>query len=172
MFGAGFFLVLGFPLGVGHAVHRFAGVIQADIDLALVGSGLERGDEAVRQSRQLGLVDAFGSVDDAVAWAAKKAGAKAWHAAYIESDTNPFAQFLQQMETGEARQSSAQDLAGVMAARQQAVLARIEADVSRLIGGGGMRAYCLECAGEDRAVAPSGAVEKLWMMQMLARLLG
>jgi protease IV len=150
-----------------HYVAQSRGKSDAEIDRIGQGRIWDGGT-----ARQLGLVDAFGGVDDAVAWAAKKAGAKTWHAAYVKSDTNPFAQFLQQMETGEARQSSAQDLAGVMAARQQAVLARIEADVSRLIGGGGMRAYCLECAGEDRAVAPSGAVEQLWMMQMLARLLG
>jgi hypothetical protein len=40
LFGAGFFLVLGFPLGVRHAVNHFAGVIEAELDLALVGCGL------------------------------------------------------------------------------------------------------------------------------------
>nr|BFE94280.1 hypothetical protein GCM10020185_48160 [Pseudomonas brassicacearum subsp. brassicacearum] len=40
MFGAGFFLVLGFPLGVRHSVDHFAGVVEADLDLAFIGGGL------------------------------------------------------------------------------------------------------------------------------------
>ena len=123
-------------------------------------------------ARQLGLIDEFGGVDDAVAWAAKKAGAKEWHADYIQSDSSPFAQFLQQMESGKARANGAQDLAGFFAARQHSLIARIETDVSRLVSGGGMRAYCLECVSEDRPVAPKTAHETFGMMQFLARLLG
>src|SRR3546814_10369353 len=40
LFGAGFLLVLGFPLGVRHAVNHFAGIIEADLDLAFIGSCL------------------------------------------------------------------------------------------------------------------------------------
>lgn len=147
-------------------VAKSRGKTSADIDKIGQGRIWDGGT-----ARQLGLVDEFGGVDDAVAWAAKKAGATEWHAAYITSDASPFAQFLQQMETGEARAAGAQDLAGVLAARQQGLLARIEADVSRLVGGGGMRAYCLECVGDDRA-APRMAGERLGVMQMLARFLG
>ncbi len=148
-------------------VAKSRGKTTADIDKIGQGRIWDGGT-----ARQLGLVDEFGGVHDAVAWAAKKAGAKEWHAAYIESEGSPFAQFLQQMESGKARQSGAQDLAGVLAARQQGLLMRIESDVSRLISGGGMRAYCLECMGDDRAVAPRGAGEKLGVMQMLGRLFG
>lgn len=147
-------------------VAKSRGKTSADIDRIGQGRIWDGGT-----ARQLGLVDEFGGVDDAVAWAAKKAGAKEWHAAYIQSDASPFVQFLQQMETGEARVSGAQDLAGVMAARQQGLLTRIEADVSRLVGGGGMRAYCLECVGDDRA-APRGAGEQMGLIHTLARLLG
>ena len=145
-------------------VAKSRGKTTADIDKVGQGRIWDGGT-----ARQLGLVDEFGGVDDAVVWAAKKAGAKEWHAAYIQSDASPFAQFLQQMETGEARHTGAQDLAGVLAARQHGLIARIEADVTRLISGGGMRAYCLECMSDDRTAAPSGAREKLGLMQMLAR---
>lgn len=148
-------------------VAKSRGKTSADIDKIGQGRIWDGGT-----ARQLGLVDEFGGVDDAVAWAAKKAGAKEWHAAYIQSDASPLVQFLQQMETGEAPQGRAQDLAGALAARQHGLLARIETDVSLLIGGGGMRAYCLECAGDDRTAAPRRAGEKLGVIQLLARLMG
>lgn len=148
-------------------VAKSRGKTTADIDKIGQGRIWDGGT-----ARQLGLVDEFGGVDEAVAWAAKKAGAKEWHAAYIQSDSSPFVQFLQQMETGKASGKGAQDLAGVLAARQLNLLARIEADVNRLISGGGMRAYCLECVSDDRVVAPHETGKKLGLIQMLARLLG
>ncbi len=123
-------------------------------------------------ARQLGLVDEFGGLDEAVAWAAKKAGAKEWHAEYVETEASPFVQFLQQMETGEAPQGRASDLVGALGMQQQGLLARIEADVTRLIGGGGMRAYCLECAGSNAAAVQSASDERLGVMRLLARMLG
>ncbi|AXU18149.1 signal peptide peptidase SppA [Novosphingobium sp. THN1] len=100
-------------------------------------------------ARQLGLVDQFGGLDDAVAWVAKQAKAETFHAEYIADEPSPFAQLLRQMETGEAPEARAHDLAGALAAQQQGLLARMQADVMRLMEGGGIRAYCLECAGRE-----------------------
>ncbi len=148
-------------------VAKARGKSTADIDKIAQGRIWDGGT-----ARQLGLVDEFGGVDDAVEWAAKKAGATEWHAQYVETEASPFVAFLQEMESGEAPQGRASDLVGALAAQQQGLLARIEADVTRLIGGGGMRAYCLECVGDDRAVAPSKAGDKLGLLKVLGRLFG
>ncbi|MFM6829789.1 MAG: signal peptide peptidase SppA [Novosphingobium sp.] len=122
-------------------------------------------------ARQLGLVDEFGNLDAAVAWTAKKAGATEWHAEFVQTQPSPFVALLKQMESEKDTEARAQDLAGALSARQQGLFMRVQSDVTRLIEGGGMRAYCLECASDDRAVPSRGASEKLGMLQVLAKLL-
>lgn len=123
-------------------------------------------------ARQLGLVDQFGGLDDAVAWVAKQAKAETFHAEYVADEPSPFAQLLRQMETGEAPEARAHDLAGALAAQQQGLLARMQADVMRLMEGGGIRAYCLECGGEEQSGAKVQAKQTdIGLMALLARLL-
>lgn len=124
-------------------VAKARGKSSADIDRIAQGRIWDGGT-----ARQLGLVDQFGGLDDAVAWVAKQAKAETFHAAYIEDEPSTFAQLLRQMETGEAPEARAHDLAGALAAQQQGLLARMQADVMRLMEGGGIRAYCLECGGD------------------------
>lgn len=124
-------------------VAKARGKSPADIDKIAQGRIWDGGT-----ARQLGLVDQFGGLDDAVAWVAKQAKAETFHAEYIADEPSPFAQLLRQMETGEAPEARAHDLAGALAAQQQGLVARMQADVLRLMDGGGIRAYCLECAGE------------------------
>ncbi|MES2301162.1 MAG: signal peptide peptidase SppA [Pseudomonadota bacterium] len=122
-------------------------------------------------ARQLGLVDEFGNLDAAVAWTAKKAGATEWHAEFVQTQPSPFVALLKQMESEKDTEARAQDLAGALSARQQGLFMRVQSDVTRLIEGGGMRAYCLECASDDRAAPSRGASEKLGILQLLAKLL-
>ncbi|MBA4087099.1 MAG: signal peptide peptidase SppA [Novosphingobium sp.] len=129
-------------------VAKARGKSSADIDRIAQGRIWDGGT-----ARQLGLVDQFGGLEDAVAWVAKQAKAETFHAEYIADEPSPFAQLLRQMETGEAPEARAHDLAGAFAAQQQGLLARMQADVMRLMEGGGIRAYCLECAGEGKANA-------------------
>jgi protease-4 len=122
-------------------------------------------------ARQLGLVDQFGGLDDAVAWVAKQAKADSFHAEYVEDEPSPFAQLLRQMETGKAPEARAHDLAGALAAQQQGLMARMQADVLRLMEGGGIRAYCLECAGDDQAGGKSQTRQAdFGLVTLLARL--
>ncbi|NLR37959.1 signal peptide peptidase SppA [Novosphingobium sp. ERW19] len=124
-------------------------------------------------ARQLGLVDQFGGLDDALAWVAKQAKAETFHAEYVADEPSPFAQLLRQMETGEAPEARAHDLAGALAAQQQGLLARMQADVMRLMEGGGIRAYCLECAGEGRISAQTQTRDaNLHLIEILGRLFG
>ncbi len=148
-------------------VAKARGKSPADIDKIAQGRIWDGGT-----ARQLGLVDEFGGLDEAVAWAAKKAGAKEWHAEYVETEASPFVAFLQQMETSEAPQGRASDLVGALAMQQQTLLARIEADVTRLIGGGGMRAYCLECVSDIGSGARGAARGQSGTFRLLTRLFG
>lgn len=149
-------------------VAKARGKSSADIDRIAQGRIWDGGT-----ARQLGLVDQFGGLDDAVAWVAKQAKAETFHAAYIEDEPSPFAQLLRQMETGEAPEARAHDLAGALAAQQQGLLARMQADVMRLMEGGGIRAYCLECAGEGRISAQTQTRDaNLHLIEILGRLFG
>ena len=149
-------------------VAKARGKSTADIDKIAQGRIWDGGT-----ARQLGLVDQFGGVEDAVAWVAKQAKADTFHAEYVEDEPSPFAQFLRQMESGEAPEARAHDLAGALAAQQQGLLARMQADVLRLMEGGGIKAYCLECAGDDRpaSVARPTSAQSGWLLA-LARLVG
>lgn len=127
-------------------------------------------------ARQLGLVDQFGGLEDALEWAAGKAGLKAgeWHASYLGSESGEYDSLLRQLVGNQAKSSSAAyqraDLFG-MAARQQAMLAgQLNADLARLLGGGGVQAYCLECPERSgvppRAQAP-GEGRGHWLAVLL-----
>ncbi|MFY7838043.1 MAG: signal peptide peptidase SppA, partial [Novosphingobium sp.] len=149
---------------------RFVGLVAksrsksaADIDKIAQGRVWDGGT-----ARQLGLVDEFGGLDEAVAWVAKQAKAKEWHAAYIEGQLSPIAQFLRQMETGEAPAARSHDLAGALAAQHKGLLARLEADLLRLTTDGGIKAYCLECAGEHRGVVPVREAQSGGLLRLLA----
>jgi protease-4 len=127
-------------------------------------------------ARQLGLVDQFGGLDDALEWAAGKAGLKAgeWHASYLGSEGGEYDSLLRQLVGNQAKASPAAyqraDLFG-MAARQQAMLAgQLNADLARLMGGGGVQAYCLECP-ERSALAPRAQTPGEGRGQWLAVLL-
>lgn len=127
-------------------------------------------------ARQIGLVDQFGGLDDAVAWVAAQAKTKQWHAAFIADQPDTFSTLLREAMSGEQARgrAGAQDLAGALAREQLGLAARLEADLSRLIGGTGIQAYCLECEG-GRSTVPQGAAsarESVGWMAILSRLLG
>jgi protease-4 len=107
-------------------------------------------------ARQLGLVDQFGTLDDALSWTAQQAklGKGEWHAAYLGENQNPYGSLLEKL-TGGDDDSSAPTEADVfahLAARRQAALGEALASASRLIGTRGAQAYCLGCP--QAAVAP------------------
>lgn len=95
-------------------------------------------------ARQLGLVDRFGGLDDALAAAAGAAKLDSWHPRFYGTRANPFASVLERLGAGD-NEESARDLAGLAAARQQAQLARLGRDLARLGQVKGAQAYCLDC---------------------------
>jgi len=140
-------------------------MIQATIEnnyaqfLGLVGKSRGKTPEQVEKfaegrpwdggtARQLGLIDEFGGLDDALEYAAKAAGLKqgGWHAEYMGVEDEGFAGLLRRLRGSEdASRSAARDIAGIAAARQSAFAARALAQVERLVTPQGIQAYCLEC---------------------------
>ncbi len=106
-------------------------------------------------ARQLGLVDRFGGIDDAIAEAARRAKldpAKV-HAQYLDREPSWTAQLLQAWSTGgedeqggEQAGAAARDPISRIGAERRAVFAQAIADARRLASAPSMQARCLECA--------------------------
>jgi protease IV len=105
-------------------------------------------------ARQLGLVDRFGTVGDAIAEAARRAKldpAKV-HAVYLEKKpgwTTELARALNE----DTDSDTGGDVVARMAAGQRALFARALGDARALVRGGSVQARCLECGGFGAAAA-------------------
>lgn len=126
-------------------------------------------------ARQIGLVDRFGNLDDAIAFAAQKAGIKAggYHAEYLEKQPTSFEKIAQQI----ARKNDDDDDATApgdafsrMAAERRATFARALGDVRRIGTGAAIQARCLECEGLGGDQPEPGDVSLMTLL--LARLTG
>ncbi len=123
-------------------------------------------------ARQLGLVDQFGGLEEALAWAAGAAKLDSWHARYYGKDANPYASLLERLGGGDEEDQApavGRDLFGLVAQRQQDQLARALGDLGWLTAARGAQAYCLDCP-----VAPGSAATRsapTWLAS-LATVLG
>jgi protease-4 len=102
-------------------------------------------------AHQLGLVDRFGGLQDAIDEAAKRAGLKPGdvHAEYLEKKPGAFAMMIAQILSSgrDDDDASAGDAFTRMAADRRAVFARALGDVKRIGTGAAIQARCLECDG-------------------------
>jgi protease-4 len=100
-------------------------------------------------ARQKGLVDAFGGLPDALAWAAAKAGAKDgdWHPVYLGERDENYDSLIRQLVTNRssARTAHNGDLFAMTTHHTEALGARIVRDSERLLSTRGVQAFCLEC---------------------------
>jgi len=146
---------------------RFVGIV-ADNRKLPVARVRELGEGRVWSggaARQLGLVDAFGGLDDAVAAAAKlaKLDPDAVHTRYYEPQPDPFAEMIAALRSGEEDDSSARGMIAIMTQRRQAMLANAFADIDRLAtSGGAVQAECLECRPAIALTAPARSSPGLW----------
>jgi protease IV len=127
-------------------------------------------------ARQIGLVDRYGNMDDALAEAAKlaKLGKDDWHAEYIEPEPDFLAQFFAGSEVQDANASAPIDLFARAAMGQQLMLQRVQADLQMLSGVRGAQVRCLECgvvAGAPVIRSETGAMQDGWFMRAAAMLL-
>lgn len=109
-------------------------------------------------ARQLGLVDAFGDMDEAVAEAARLAGIDPADAkpVWIEKKPDFFEELLLEMASGDTGDSP--DAFGRLAREQRRLMLRAAADVEVLLSSGSVQARCLDCPVSETASArrPSG----------------
>lgn len=122
-------------------------------------------------ARQIGLVDRYGGLDEALAEAAKRAGLKAddWHPLYIEPQSSFAGALLGGLMPKRASVAAPMDIFAHAAWHQQLFVARIAADLDMLTSVKGVQARCLECGDFESAVtAPK--VDSGWL-SALARLL-
>jgi protease-4 len=124
-------------------------------------------------ARQKGLVDQFGGLDDALAYAAQAAKLEEgdWHPRYLGEDVDPLQQMLEQFGLGdEEAQPAAQDFAALTARRQQQQLGIALQRLQSLFKGQGVQAYCMDCPVLPGAAAQAGGAGG-WQV-LLARLIG
>ncbi len=111
-------------------------------------------------ARQIGLVDEFGGLTEALGWAAAKAGVKdgEWHAVFLgESDGN-YDSLIRRMVTGGSQAHAAAgggDIFALLGRRSEHLGARISADAQRLLGARGAQALCTDCPITGTPVAPA-----------------
>lgn len=173
----------GQPDVVGGLTPEASAVVQAEIEqiygrfLGLVAQSRKKTPQqidAIAQgrvwdggtARQIGLVDQFGGIDDALAWTAGQAklGKGEWHAVWLGGQSDPLQRLLQGMadrdDDGPAR---AHDAVSAAASATLAWQARLGADLDRLLSGRGAQAYCLECAGIEGGLPVARGDAKGWL---------
>lgn len=99
-------------------------------------------------ARQIGLIDRFGGIDEAVAEAARRAKLDPAnvHALYLEKDGGWRAKLAEALSNDtDAEEVASVDLVSRLAADRRAVFAQAIADAKRLAGGTAMQARCLPC---------------------------
>jgi protease-4 len=105
-------------------------------------------------ARQLGLVDRFGSLNDAIAEAARLAKLDPEDAEAVYIDREPdFLDSLVNSFAAEEEEQAAVDVFSRIAGRPDAVLLRALHDARQMIAGASLQARCLECPPTSLAVA-------------------
>lgn len=153
---------------------RFTGLVARSrrLSVARVGEIAEGRVWAGGTARQLGLVDQFGGLEDAVAAAARLAelDPDAVHVHVFEDAEPPFAALLRSMESDQPQRERVGPvgLFGQTAWLQRARLSQVLGDVRMLLGGGGVQALCLEC-GDWRPPVTVSADDARWLERLLLR---
>lgn len=118
-------------------------------------------------ARQNGLVDQYGGLDEALAYAAEQAGLEEgdWHAQFLGESSASTDSLLRSLlfEDTQARHAGG-DIFGMVARAEQAAQTQMLADLDRLLSVRGMQAYCLECPaqpGSARVSDRTGVLAKI-----------
>jgi len=100
-------------------------------------------------ARQLGLVDQFGGLDAALAYAAERAGLEEgeWHAEYLGAEEDRYAPLIRRIMRDTDGEATGGDMFALFARRESDLTARVVADLKGLLEVRGAQARCLECPG-------------------------
>lgn len=125
-------------------------------------------------ARQAGLVDRFGGLDDAVAFAAKQAGLKSgeWHVQYLEPEPDAVTALIQSIVAPAPEEAAPAGLAEIAVAQRDALLVAMAKDLqATLLGGPSLQARCIACPSPLRATAPADVRNAGWLaaFEALAR---
>nr|WP_280638939.1 signal peptide peptidase SppA [Sphingomicrobium aestuariivivum] len=116
-------------------------------------------------ARQLGLVDRYGGMEEAVALAAERAGIEGEPTLhYIQRDLG-FAGKFAELLGGEAQEEAPADAFARIAGRPDALLARALDTADQLIAGPSLQARCLECAPVTPATSKADGRARLRWLQ-------
>ena len=159
--------------GIEHIYGRFTGLVAQARHMSP-----QRVDEIAQghvwaggTARQLGLVDRFGTLDEAIAFAAKKANLSGSDARprWIEQQPNSFKALLRDLtQRRDSNTDTAIDPWTRIAHRPQALLAHALADAQALAFGPAIQVRCLECG----AVEPASPRAQATLAALVARRLG
>ncbi len=115
-------------------------------------------------ARQIGLVDRFGTLKDAIDEAAKRAKldpAKV-HAEYLEKEPGFLAKIAESLSSDDADDdATGGDAFARIAANRRQMLARALGDMKRLASAGSVQVRCLECGGIGPAAGDVGDAKLL-----------
>ena len=142
---------------VEHSYDLFLGLVSdsRNISTARLRSDIAAGRTwAGGPARQVGLIDRFGNMDEALAYAAQKAGLSAgeWHAEYIEDEPDAFTAFFEAMAAPEESTDDG-DMVSVLMARRDMAAGRSLADITALLDRPRMQARCFACPSMPTAQA-------------------
>ncbi len=120
-------------------------------------------------ARQLGLVDQFGGIEEALSWVAKEAGIEGddWSSRYLGAQVANYDSIIRQLATSAvapAPQSRGGDLFAMAAQQREVVLSQLTSDARRMVGAQGIQAYCLECPAQP---SPVNAREASSLIELL-----
>lgn len=101
-------------------------------------------------ARQIGLVDEFGGLTEALGWTAAKAGMKdgEWHPVFLGESSDNYDSLIRRMVTGSGQtraMAGGGDIFAMVARRSDHLGARLTQDAQRLLGTRGVQAFCLDC---------------------------
>jgi protease-4 len=161
-------------LGVENTYRKFLGLVSAarkmspeQVDRIAQGRVWDGGT-----ARQLGLIDGFGSLDDAVREAARRAKLDPDTAkpVYLEKKPGFWDQMLASWRDEDATELDGRDVFSRVAARPEMMLMRGLYDARRILSGPAIQARCLEC---PMAALPLRKQEQAsvsgWLAGLLAR---
>ena len=154
---------------------EFSAILQAEVEdtyarfLSLVGKSRGRTTQQIDgiaqgrvwdggSARQLGLVDQFGNLDDALAYAAKAAKLTdgGWHARFLGREPSGLARLLAAMVPSQNDdRATASDWVALASRRQIDEVSQALAGALRMNAAGGLQAYCSECPVTPAAVQPA-----------------
>lgn len=123
-------------------------------------------------ARQLGLVDQFGGLDAALAWAAQAAELEedSWEPRFLADPPDPYAEILATLlGQGAGEPQALVSISSLFAWREQEIAARALSEFDQLLSAQGVQARCLECIPLD---AGSGGIRTLAGGGLLRRLAG